>query len=98
LWCVFIMENNFIALASGFTCDGVFNFGKHKGKSFIEVAESRDADYFMWLWSKKEKGGIYLDKELFHFIISNLDRLKKEGKRCKDIYDAERYDELIRDW
>ena len=92
------MENNFIALASGFICDGTFRFGKHKGKSFVEVAESRDADYFMWLWSKKEKGEMYLDKDLFDFINLNLDRIKAESKRCQDVYENERYDEIMRDW
>lgn len=128
------MENNFVALASGFTCDGVFRFGKHKGKSFVEVAQSDDADYFMWLWEEsqpketvtsdeawikhmgytivevvekhphwtdykvRKKPTFYLDKDLKEFITKNFDRLKKEAKRCKDAYEAKRYDEIMRDW
>lgn len=48
------MENNFIALSEGFLGDGKFTFGKHRGKSFVEVATSKDVDYFMWLWEKSK--------------------------------------------
>ena len=46
------MENNFISLVEGYHGDGVFKFGKHKGKSFVEVATSDEVDYFMWLWQE----------------------------------------------
>jgi hypothetical protein len=72
------MENNFIALANGFTCDGTFKFGKHKGKSFVEVAtDLKEPDYFLWL-RKNLKGK--LDKDLDEFIESNLDKLKTLSK------------------
>jgi hypothetical protein len=72
------MENNFIALANGFTCDGTFKFGKHKGKSFVEVAtDLKEPDYFLWL-RKNLKGK--LDKDLYEFIESNLDKLKTLSK------------------
>jgi hypothetical protein len=68
------MENNFITLTSGFTCDGIFGFGKHKGKSFIEVAtELKEPDYFLWIRTNI-KGR--LDNDLNRFIEENLDKLK----------------------
>jgi hypothetical protein len=72
------MENNFIALANGFTRDGTFKFGKHKNKSFVEVATNlKEPDYFLWL-RKNLKGK--LDKELNEFIENNLDKLKSLPK------------------
>jgi len=85
------MENNFIG-------GGTFRFGKYKGKSFIDVALSDEADYFIWLWERSEKGKLYLDSDLHEFIKKNLSRLRQEAKRCKEAYEADRYDELMRDW
>jgi hypothetical protein len=131
------MENNFVAFASGFYGDGIFRFGKHKGKTFVEVATSDDADYFLWLlresnpqykttyahdkgWAKRngfklhkllpkevdrfqeavfvKEARMKLSSDLAEFIERNLPRLKEEAKRCKDAYDANRYEELTRDW
>lgn len=72
------MENNFLALVNGFTCDGTFRFGKHKGKSFIEVAtDLKEPDYFLWL--RRNLDG-KLDADLKKFIEDNLDRLKSLPK------------------
>lgn len=68
------MKNNFVALAHGFTCDGIFKFGKHKGKSYIEVATHlKEPNYFLWLRENAKKK---LDRDLAIFIEENLDKLK----------------------
>jgi hypothetical protein len=72
------MDNDYITLASGFTCNGFFKFGKHKGKSFIEVAtDLKEPDYFLWL---KENLKGKLDRELYIFIEDNLTKLKSLPK------------------
>jgi hypothetical protein len=77
------MENNFIALANGFTCDGTFRFGKHKGKSFVEVAtDLKEPDYFLWL--RRNLDG-KLDADLKRFIEDNLDKLKSLPKIVYEI-------------
>lgn len=72
------MENNFLALTNGFTCDGTFRFGKYKGKSFVEVAtDLKEPDYFLWL--RRNLDG-KLDADLKKFIEDNLDKLKSLPK------------------
>ena len=93
------MENNFVALAYGFTCDGVFKFGKHKGKSFVEVAtELKEPDYFLWLYKKsnpskiKEHEPVFGENGVNWFHEQNYQIIEKElivkaiNEWDKDIY------------
>lgn len=72
------MENSYIALCNSLIGDGVFRFGKHKGKTYSDVAiMEKEPDYFLWL-NNNIRGK--LDKSLIEFIDNNIETLKSLPK------------------